>query len=271
MPNGHDGSPASNFDATIKPYVQALTLLELDSCVRLEELTFSPQERCGRTRVRLSKPRVSFPTNTYQYEYRFNECGELCLGLFTSADTTLATANSKVPSSAVPGSAATADTAVPIYSETPERKAILLGHVIATKTTNELVRDEDIEIPANWRKEKSKPVASPTNAAADAFTLSSTNAVRLGHKEGGRTICIHSFAVLPDFQRRGLGHLLLRAYVQRMQAAGVADRIALITHEKTVPFYESLGFENQGPSPVAFGGGGWVDMVVHLHADDDLL
>lgn len=56
-------------------------------------------------------------------------------------------------------------------------------------------------------------------------------AATVGHRDGGRTICIHSLGVLPSFQARGLGRTLMTAYMQQMSGAGIADRIALIAHE----------------------------------------
>ena len=40
-------------DSAIKPYVQSLTMLDLESCVKLEEATFPPEERCTREKVSL--------------------------------------------------------------------------------------------------------------------------------------------------------------------------------------------------------------------------
>lgn len=86
----------------------------------------------------------------------------------------------------------------------------------------------------------------------------------MGHKEHGRTVAVHSLAVLPEFQRRGLGRLLMRSYIQRIESSQLADRIAILAHEELVPFYEGLGFERKGESKVQFGGGAWIDMVVDL-------
>jgi len=113
-----------------------------------------------------------------------------------------------------------------------------------TKTTNATIQDEDMAVPPDW--DTKGPSSSDT---------------QLGHRDNGRTICIHSLAVLPDYQGQGLGSLLLRAYIQRMDGSGVADRIALLAHDSLIKFYERLGFENKGPSKATFGGGGWVDMV----------
>ncbi|PSK33959.1 Histone acetyltransferase Tip60 [Elsinoe australis] len=255
-PQQYDLSSNSRGSA-VKPYVQALTFLDLDSCVKLEEVTFPPEERCSREK----------------FHYRFAKCSELSLGLFTSADTTIATASTSQPTTANPGSAETAATAVPVYSGTPERKSILLGHVIATKTTNLYVRDEDMELPPKWREEHQRGIDSPstvTPAGTPKLGASSDSkgSALPGHKEEGRTICIHSLAVLPDFQGKGLGRLLMRSYIQRMESSGVADRIAIIAHDQLVPFYESMGFESRGKSPVVFGGGNWVDMVLDLRNHD---
>ena len=143
------------------------------------------------------------------------------------------------------GDIITAETAPPVYSGEPERKSILLGHIVATKTTHPTVTDDDMNIP--------------TTDPPDP---------KLGHKEEGRTICIHSLAVLPQYQRRGLGKTLMKAYLQRMESHDVADRAALIAHEELIPYYEKLGFENKGKSEAQFAGGGWFDMVKELHPED---
>lgn len=83
----------------------------------------------------------------------------------------------------------------------------------------------------------------------------------VGHQENGRTLAVHSLAVLPDYQRRGLGTALMKSYVQRMLESDVADRVALLTYDRLVPYYEALGFENIGRSRVKFGGEAWNDMV----------
>lgn len=91
---------------------------------------------------------------------------------------------------------------------------------------------------------------------------------KLGHKEEGMTVCIHSLAVLPQYQRRGLGKTLMEAYLQRVESHGVADKAALISHEHLIPYYESFGFVNKGQSQAQFGGGGWYDMVKDLEPGD---
>lgn len=160
------------------------------------------------------------------------------MGLFTSADTEKADSDA--------AKAVTASTAQPVYSGAPNRKSVLIAHVIATKTTNATVTDADMALPENWQSR---------NILIEQ---------KDGHKEQGRTLCLHSLAVLPEYQKQGLGRLLMRAYIQRMESACLADRIALIAHDNLVSFYEGLGFENKGASKAQFGGGKWTDMVLEL-------
>lgn len=122
---------------------------------------------------------------------------------------------------------------------------MLLGHVVVTKSKNSTVADDDMAVPSDWEK-------TPTLAQTQ------------GHQEDGKTICVHSLAILPEYQRRGLGRLLMKSYIQRIEASGVADRIALIAHKEFAPFYGSLGFQDLGQSKAQFGGGGWIDMALDL-------
>lgn len=83
----------------------------------------------------------------------------------------------------------------------------------------------------------------------------------LGNKQDGRTVAIHSLAVLPNFQHKGLGTTLMKAYLDRLAKQDVADKAALIAHQEMIPYYEKFGFKNRGKSAAQFGGGGWFDMV----------
>ncbi|KAF2141522.1 uncharacterized protein K452DRAFT_327158 [Aplosporella prunicola CBS 121167] len=203
----------------LHPLVHTLNPSYIDSCDRLEQAAFPPAERASRDK----------------FAYRLTVCGELSLGLFTTA---------QIPS------AATADAAHLVDSAAPDRKELLLAHVSATKTRNTTVRDPDMDFPPDWRERGTSASVAHDN--------------QLGHHEDGRTVAIHSLAVDPEHQRRGLGRTLLKAYIHRIQMSGVADRIALISHGPLVPFYESLGFEQKGPSSAQIGGGGWIDMVLEF-------
>lgn len=130
-------------------------------------------------------------------------------------------------------------------SAEPRPRATLVGHIIATRTSEPCVTDRSMRLPANWQNER--------------WTFEDGHAV--GHEEGGGTIAIHSLAVLPEHQGKQVGSTLMKSYIQRIQEAQIADRIAIIAHDHLIPFYESFGFESRGPSKCQFGGGGWVDLV----------
>nr|POE54445.1 putative n-acetyltransferase c9.02c [Quercus suber] len=181
----------------------------------------------------LHQPRP--PANPPQFAYRLRACGHLSLGIFTSHDP--ATATHDAPS--------TTSTSAAVYSGHPSRRAALLGLICATLSSSPTVTDAAMTL------------ADAATHPAPAF----------GHDPAGRTLCLHSLAVLPAFQRRGLARTLLRAYLQRMRDARVADRVALIAHQALIPYYESFGFRSLGPSTAQFGGGGWWDMV--LDFDDE--
>ena len=127
----------------------------------------------------------------------------------------------------------------PAYSANPDHKQTLIGMIVATKTASPVVTDESMETPPKPRE---------------------SGDIR-GHQEGGRTICIHSFGILPVYQGRGLGRVLLKSYQQRMESSGIADRIALLSHDELVNMYTNMGFSKKGTSDSKFGGGGWTDLV----------
>ncbi|KAJ5484056.1 hypothetical protein N7539_005852 [Penicillium diatomitis] len=156
-----------------------------------------------------------------KFIYRLTRCPELSLGLFT----------------------------LPILDENqPKPRPTLVGHIIATRTSEPLVSDRAMRLPLDWQSQR--------------WTFEDNQAV--GHEEGGRTIAIHSLAVLPEHQGKQVGSTLLKSYIHRIREAQIAERLAIIAHEHLVPFYESFGFESRGPSKCQFGGGGWVDLVLEF-------
>ncbi|QSZ33886.1 hypothetical protein DSL72_005460 [Monilinia vaccinii-corymbosi] len=166
--------------------------------------------------------------------YRLTRCGELCLGIFCTM---------------MPGSdpkIETLSTGRPV--ETGRQNgaiSVLIGHVVATKTHDLTASDASMGVPEGW--EATKPPRTS-----------------LGHHEDGRAIVIHSLAILPAFQGRGLGKILMTAYMQQMNSAGIADRLALIAHDHKINFYKMLGFIEKGKSAAEFGGGDWYDLIYEL-------
>lgn len=101
------------------------------------------------------------------------------------------------------------------------------------------------------------------------------------HVPGGSSVCIHSVAVNPSHQRRGIALALLREYVERLRAsrhsrsktatAAVGDdgienveRILLIAHEELCPLYSKAGFKLIGKSSVTHGARDWYEMRLIL-------
>lgn len=197
-------------------------------------LTFQPahtQHISTPIPIEKKEARTLTKTLLLQFQYRLSKCSELSLGIFTSHE------GDDIP---------TAATASPVYTGAPQRKLVLLGHIVATMTTGLTVTDKDMGIPSD----------DPSDSS-------------LGHKAEGRTVAIHSLAVLPDFQHKGLGTTLMKAYLDRLAKQDVADKAALIAHEEMIPYYEKFGFKNRGKSAAQFGGGGWFDMVKELSVEED--
>lgn len=206
----------------LHPFVQLLSLSDLDSCVKVEE-AFPPHERCSKEKVcHRALTFISLLLTLSKLRYRLTRCPELSLGVFS-----------------LPPKSEWRD------GQRPER-ACLIAHIIATRTASPTVTDKSMELPDHWEsKQMNSSISNPA----------------VGHEEGGSTIAIHSLAVLKEHQGKKLGTMLMKAYVQRIKEAATAERVALIAHDHLIPFYESFGFCNKGKSACQFGGGGWFDMV----------
>ena len=94
---------------------------------------------------------------------------------------------------------------------------MLIGHVVAAKTYDLTATDKSMDYPRDWESSDAKKTD-------------------VGHQEAGRTIVLHSVAILPQFQGRGLGRVLMQSYIQQMNGAGIADRLALIAHDVSFLF-----------------------------------
>ncbi|RDW79764.1 hypothetical protein BP6252_04402 [Coleophoma cylindrospora] len=185
------------------PYTRPLTINDLDSVVALENAAFTdPNERASEEKASSSCFISCLRKHRFNghLRYRLSKCGELCLGLFCTME---------------PGSDSKAETLATGRPVETSRKdgavCVLIGHVIAAKTNASIVTDQSMDFPKDWA---SNPSISD-----------------IGHQEAGRTICLHSVAILPEFQGRGLGRVLLLAYMQQMNGAGIADRLALLAHD----------------------------------------
>ena len=109
-----------------------------------------------------------------------------------------------------------------------------------------------MEMPKNWQP--------PTNNAEDETCV--VDGQVIGNDKNGRKVAVHSLAVVPEYQGKGIGRALMNEYIRYISGFSASvDGVVIIAHGHLIRFYESCGFENLGPSPCAFGGGGWYDMV----------
>lgn len=112
----------------------------------------------------------------------------------------------------------TLDTAHTVETDRPDQaRSVLLAHVVATASHSKTVQDHDMEIPSDLR--------NCQNTGSDK-----------GHVEGGRTICLHSLAVLPKLQGCGLGKLVMKSFLQQMKALD-AERVVLLCQDVGLPYF----------------------------------
>ncbi len=83
------------------------------------------------------------------------------------------------------------------------------------------------------------------------------------HREDGAWQAIFGVNTLPDYRRRGLAARLLRAAEQDARSAGRRGCI-LTCKAALLPWYESLGYRNQGMSRSVHGGAEWYDMTLEF-------
>lgn len=85
------------------------------------------------------------------------------------------------------------------------------------------------------------------------------------HVPAGKSICVHSVCIDPQYHRRGFGLELLKYYlnlVHQLSAQLKGERVLLLAHEELIPFYSKAGFELVGISDVAHGSKPWFEMSV---------
>jgi len=186
----------------LHPIAHNLTAGDLDSCISLEKDAFQAGHRHHPSHI----------------QYCLSHCSAISLGLFTSTHEAMSTATYQYARSP--------------DSFEPERKAALVAHIIATKTTNSALADQDLQ-PG-------------------------------GHTEEGRTIVIQSFGVLLAYRQNGLGSMLLNSYIQRVREADCAERIVVLANEELIKFYQGLGFVMVGDSKVTSTTDHWYDMVIEM-------
>jgi len=115
-------------------------------------------------------------------------------------------------------------------SAQPERRALLIGHIIATKTNSDRISLADLQ--------------------------------NGGHCNDGSNLAINNIAVLYDYRRLGVGSLLMREFVIRMHQAAVAEKLLMLSRGPYVSLFQQMKFEFRGQSSVATGEENWYDMAL---------
>ena len=76
----------------------------------------------------------------------------------------------------------------------------------------------------------------------------------------GSFIAVQSLSIHPDFQRQGVGTLLLAA-LKETAVQQNRQGISLTCHDELIPYYEMSGFVHEGISDSTHGGTIWSNMV----------
>ena len=84
-----------------------------------------------------------------------------------------------------------------------------------------------------------------------------------GHEPDGKNQMIFGLAVLPRYQRQGIGAALMEhmnAYCRQTNM----QNLILTCKEEKLKYYSKFGFENIGISASVHGGAVWNDMILTL-------
>jgi GNAT superfamily N-acetyltransferase len=117
-----------------------------------------------------------------------------------------------VPSSVSELGLTTLESAKPA-PDSPGTVLVLLAHMVGTLGPGPVVTDNDMDWTRDWRNPEA------------------LKAAKVGHQTTGRTVCLHSFAVLPELHGRGVGALAMQMYLDAQRASKVANRVAILCQD----------------------------------------
>ncbi|MBQ3355716.1 MAG: GNAT family N-acetyltransferase [Oscillospiraceae bacterium] len=132
--------------------------------------------------------------------------------------------------------------------------------------TNTLTPEVFLELYASvgWEPPCMEQICRAINHSTATFTVyhreKAVGMVRL-IGDGGMSFYVKDFAVLPSYQSKGVGTLLLDALEQKIKdsiPAGWAVSLELISTREAVPFYRKKGFEDR---PCDWDGPGMFKMI----------
>lgn len=214
--------------------IRPLTIEDIDQCIALEAKGFSEAERC----------------TPDKFKYRLTTCPELCSGLFVREYSYKYNAIN-LPEVAERIEAEHKDSKsdneqededLPVKSSVT--KETLIGHIIATKIHSSHITEASMELPS-----ENDPAA--------------------GHIEHSRFIGIHGLVVDPEWQGKNLGTLLMHDYIQKLSNQDLGSKVVIICHKDLIPFYEKIGFNNNGVSECKFANQTWYDLSIDLIPEEE--
>lgn len=91
--------------------------------------------------------------------------------------------------------------------------------------------------------------------------------------EGGKSVCIHSVCVTPEWRKKGVALGLLKEYIRRLETTGdpQLQLVLLICHDEVIDLYRKAGFTLVGKSTVVHGPREWFEMKLDiLHTEKQL-
>lgn len=151
------------------------------------------------------------------------------------------------------------------------------------RITNDAIENTDalwittpftLEQRRQWFKDRTMqgyPVLVAVDAAGEIAGYGSYGSFRA--YEGYARTVEHSVYVAPNYQRRGIGRLLLRALVEHAKVADFHVMVAGITADNaaSVAMHRELGFQNCGTlSQVGRKRGRWLDLLFMTLCLDDI-
>ncbi|KAL7318901.1 hypothetical protein PS15m_002086 [Mucor circinelloides] len=90
------------------------------------------------------------------------------------------------------------------------------------------------------------------------------------HDPEGKTICLHSVCVSPDYRKQGIATKLMLKWIEQLKQINATqtpkkyNRIAILSRPNLLGLYESVGFKNVGLSKVVHGPEPWIDCILEL-------
>lgn len=105
----------------------------------------------------------------------------------------------------------------------------------------------------------SKLIGFVASTGAPNDTTRMTHDMVHNHDQGN-VLCIHSVVIAEQYRGKGYGRYMLKSYLDKIRNTTNIKYVLLMSKRMLVPFYESLGFEELGPSDVVLGKDQWIEM-----------